>query len=235
MRKLYLTNAKQRDAMVRMYPVKGRERPKLGLVGKSLRFRKYTAASDDCLHSAMQEKHGEDYGQALVDGDPEVDVEFVGQLLGPSDRVFLSHKGEILHHAPELVEVILNPDGSERERREPVDVASNMTQELPARWTGKRMAKREVVRRFVLSRTLYLQHIDGLTYDYLFEMAKDLHDSDEMMLIGGGAKGKEPVILIPNGSPYRAFLEGRVEGEKYLLLLHLSNMELKAPPSEEAE
>jgi len=32
-----------------------------------------------------------------------------------------------------------------------------------------------------------------------------------------------------NGSPYRGFLEGRVDGERYILLLHLSNMELKMP------
>jgi hypothetical protein len=32
------------------------------------------------------------------------------------------------------------------------------------------------------------------------------------------------------GRPYNAFLEGRVKGEAYCLILHLSNMELKRPP-----
>jgi hypothetical protein len=32
-----------------------------------------------------------------------------------------------------------------------------------------------------------------------------------------------------NGTPYRGFLEGRIEGDKFILLLHLSNMELKKP------
>jgi hypothetical protein len=33
-----------------------------------------------------------------------------------------------------------------------------------------------------------------------------------------------------NGIPYRGFLEGRIDGEKYQLLLYLSNMELKRLP-----
>jgi hypothetical protein len=30
------------------------------------------------------------------------------------------------------------------------------------------------------------------------------------------------------GTPYRAFLEGRVDGDKYALILRLTNMELKS-------
>ncbi len=50
-----------------------------------------------------------------------------------------------------------------------------------------------------------------------------------MVLLGGGAQGKEPLIFQMNGTPYRAFLEGRIDGARYQLLLHLSNMELKRP------
>jgi hypothetical protein len=38
-----------------------------------------------------------------------------------------------------------------------------------------------------------------------------------------------------NGTPYRGFLEGRIDGENYILLLHLSNMELKLPATTKAE
>jgi hypothetical protein len=48
------------------------------------------------------------------------------------------------------------------------------------------------------------------------------------MLLGAGLKGNEPLIFQDNGKPYRAFLEGRIEGEGYLLLMHLSNLELKS-------
>jgi hypothetical protein len=41
-------------------------------------------------------------------------------------------------------------------------------------------------------------------------MAKKLADADAMMLVGGGAKGNEPLVMLNGGTPYRAFLEGRV-------------------------
>jgi hypothetical protein len=34
------------------------------------------------------------------------------------------------------------------------------------------------------------------------------------------------------GKPYRAFLEGRVKGEKYCLILHLTDQELKPLPTD---
>lgn len=235
MRKLHITNAKQRDATVSMFTLKPDPTPTMGLPGIAIEYRRYIGAAESGLHESLEALHGDDYGQALIDGDPEIDMEYVGQRIGRSDRIYLSHGGQVLHHAPEELELIINPDGSERERRPPKEVLANVNDEIPARWTGKRIKTRDVVRRFVLTRTVPLQHVDGLTYDYLYDMAKDLHESDEMMLMGGGESGKQPLILIPNGSPYRGLLEGRVDGEKYILLLHLSNMELKLPvPKEKA-
>ncbi|MEM9864601.1 MAG: hypothetical protein AAF938_23575 [Myxococcota bacterium] len=97
------------------------------------------------------------------------------------------------------------------------------------RWTGRRVKAAVAVRRFVFGRTLALTHRDGLTYDYLYAMAKELAESKELVMMGAGDSGKDPLVLVSNGTPYRAFLEGRIDGERYQLLLHLSNMELKLP------
>ncbi len=59
--------------------------------------------------------------------------------------------------------------------------------------------------RFVFTRNYRVRHIDGLTFDFLFAMAKGLADS--LVLLGAGAQGKEPLILERNGLPYRGFLE----------------------------
>ena len=77
-----------------------------------------------------------------------------------------------------------------------------------------------------------LGHVNGLTYDFLYEMAKNLHEKDALMMIGGGPKGTEPLVFQEGGKGYRAFLEGRIQGGKYLLLLHLSNLELKPLPAQ---
>ena len=47
------------------------------------------------------------------------------------------------------------------------------------------------------------------------------------MFVGAGEKGNEPLILNRGGIPYRGFLEGRVKGKSYCLILHLTNLELK--------
>jgi len=60
-------------------------------------------------------------------------------------------------------------------------------------------------------------------------MAKDLHEKDSLLLVRGGEKGDRPIVMNRGGKAYNAFLEGRVKGDSYCLILHLSNMELKKP------
>ena len=103
----------------------------------------------------------------------------------------------------------------------------------PVRWTGRKMPIEDVIRKFAFRRTLQLKHVDGLTYDFLFDMAKTLDSERVVLLLRAGPKGRKPLIFQANGAPYQGFLEGRVSGEKYKLLLHLSNLELKRPNAEE--
>ena len=169
--------------------------------------------------------------QALIDGDPEIDIEHVGRSIGETNIVFLTSKGEFLHSPPKIIEVITGPDGGEKERRDPVDVESNVDDERPVRWTGRKVPIADAVRRFMFRRSLQVTHVDGVTYDFLHAMAKELAADRSLMLVGGGAKGSEPLVFQANGRPCRGFLEGRVDGDKYQLMLHLSDMELKRPVS----
>jgi hypothetical protein len=227
MRNIKIANAAGRDADIKYIGPPTAPTPRPGLPGHQIRFRRYLLSAPGGLHSALQATHGEDYAQALVDGDPEVDVEKVGREIIPSAKVFLSSDGQVMHAVPTVVEVILDPDGTERERREPNNQPSNVTAELPVVWTGKTMAKRDAVRKFVFTRTLALRHTNGLSFDFLHAMATELAESGEVVLVGAGKGGKLPLVLQDNGTPYRGFLEGRVDGERFALLLHLSNMELK--------
>jgi len=143
----------------------------------------------------------------------------------------LTKDNQPLYCAPEILEVIYGPDGKEIERRVPVEVAPNVNEELPIKWTGKLIPRNDLIRKFAIKRTLQLRHVDGVTFDFLFAIAEELDEKDSVMLLASGEGGKAPLVLQSNGSPYRGFLEGRVEGESFLLLLHLSAMELKKPIS----
>jgi hypothetical protein len=196
-------------------------------------FRRYLAASETGIDETMKVNFGGDYAEALIKGDPEVDLELVGRTIEQTQTVYLDGKGSLMFADPKFLEEVTNPDGSEKERRDPVDTESNVDAGLPVRWTGKKVPLADAVRRFAFRRTLQLQHVDGLTYDYLYEMAKELEEASVMMLVGTGEKGSGPLIFQANGRAYRGFLEGRTKGKSYRLVLHLSDMELKAPAQKE--
>ena len=220
-------NKDNRDAKVAISSLKYEKPFEMGLPNRQLKFRRYLSATEQNLHKNLSNLYGDNYASNLIEENPEIDIEAIGKFISGTDVVYLSSHGDILYAPPKTVEVIIAPDGLEKERREPENIPGNVDDDLPVRWTGKKMSKSKVAMRFAFKRTIQLKHVDGLTYDYLFEMAKELQDEDVMVLVGAGQKGKEPLIFQANGMPYRGFLEGRVDGKKYQLLLHLSNMELK--------
>jgi hypothetical protein len=235
MRTIHLMNEASRDATIAIETVREQPTPTMGLPGKRLLFRRYLAATESGLHPALVDEHGETYAEALIEGDPEVDIEHVGRTIVDTQPVYLSAKGDVLHVSPKLVDVIFAPDGSERERRDVGEpVLANVNEEAPVRWTGRKLRKNEAVTRFAFRRTVAVKHVDGLTYDFLHAMAKQLAEEDVVVMLGAGPKGRDPLIFQENGSPYRGFLEGRVDGPRYQLLLHLSNLELRDPNAAEA-
>ena len=139
--------------------------------------------------------------------------------------------GRVAYHVQQI-EIVKAPDGSEKERRPHVITAPNVATDAPIKWSGKLFPKSEVYNKFVFANILQLFHVNGLTYDFLFAMAKELEEADSLLLVGAGPRSNQPLVFSRGGTQYRGFLEGRTQGEKYCLLLHLSNMELKSPEPE---
>ena len=176
----------------------------------------------------------ENIGQALIDGDPEVNLEVVGSFLTSTSRVYVDKNQKLVHRVQQF-DVIHEPDGSVRERRVREASQQNVSNDFPLRWTGKFIEKAEAIRKFVFSNKIQLMHVNGLTYDFLYDMAKKLDEKNCLMLLGGGPKANEPLVLRRGSVPYRGFLEGRIDGDKYCLILHLSNIELKSARDEPAD
>lgn len=174
-------------------------------------------------------------GLALLEEDPEVDLESYGSFLEEASRVYINPDNEIVHKVVHW-EVVRDAQGEEKERRPRNMVEPNVATDTPLSWTGKMLPRAKVYNQFVFSHKLQVVHHNGLTYDFLYGMAKELAEKDSLLLIAGGPKANQPLIFRRSGTPYRGFLEGRIDGEKYALILHLSNMELKQPeaPTEDA-
>ena len=225
-----ISNSKNRDALVAFETLAPRRSvrytdPK----GRPVLTRKLLKS--DVTHDLPQlmkkTKKLEKVADALVKGDPEVDVEEFGMFLTDTSRVYVTKKG--IAHLIEEFEVIYNADGTVREKRPRRKEPQNINTDAPVKWTGKFIKKKDAVKRFVFANKKQLVHINGLTFDFLFDMAKTLHKKDSLLLVRAGESGDKPIVMNRGGKPYNAFLEGRVKGDSYCLILHLSNIELKRP------
>ena len=175
----------------------------------------------------LMDAYGDNLTDIIADSDPEIDTERVGMLLGRAKRVFVDNKGKIAHNVRRR-QVFFNPDGTVKDERIFHIADSNINVEIPLRWTGKLIPRTVAARKFVFVRKYQVKHVNGLTFDFLYDMAKTLAEKDSMMLVGAGEKGIGPLVMTRGALPYRAFLEGRIEGNRYCLILHLTNLELKS-------
>lgn len=225
-----ISNSKGRDAVVAfdgLYP--RREVRYVDDKGKPVSTRKLlkTDVTHDLDELLKKRKKLEKIADALIKEDPEIDIEQFGMFLVDTSRVYVTKAGIV--HLVEEFEVIKNPDGTVRDRRPRVKTPQNLNAEFPIRWTGKFIKKEEAISKFVFTNKKQLVHVNGLTFDFLFDMAKELDKRKSLLLIRGGEKGNEPIVMNRGGKPYNAFLEGRVKKDAYCLIMHLSNMELKKP------
>lgn len=228
MRKINLSNESKRDAEVAFGTTFHRPSPiyKTADGKKSLSERRVKATmstSDD----ALLKQYGEGLAEAIQSSDPEVDMETFGLKVECVKKVFLTQEGNVAYGV-HLDEHVYLPDGTEKEVRPESTTSANIaTDGIPIRWTGKLIPREKAMRMFVFKKSYQVQHVNGLTFDFLFDMAKILSEADAMMFVGGGPKGVEPLVMSNDGTPYRAFLEGRVKGDSYALILRLTNLELK--------
>jgi hypothetical protein len=231
-----ITNPKNRDAIVAAEGLMPRRDVRyVDEKGKPVTTRKLlkTDVAHDLPELLKKKKKLEKIADALIKDDPEIDIEQFGMYLADTSRVYVTKAGIV--HLVEEFEVITNPDGSVRERRPRVKAVQNMNGEYPIRWTGKYIKKEEAIGKFVFTNKKQLVHVNGLTFDFLFDMAKELDKKKSLLLIRGGEKGNEPIVMNRGGKPYNAFIEGRVKKDSYCLIMHLSNMELKKPKHLDAD
>ena len=232
---LNLANSAGRDAVVGsqtvVKPIKVRWLDDKGRQATSARVMKSHLAHDLV---ALEAKAGgrEKIAEKLIEADPEIDIEMFGAMLKETSRVYVNPDSKVVHRVQQF-EVIKNPDGTERERRPRKVAQANCATEIPLKWSGKLMKKKDVYNKFVFAGKRQIAHVNGLTFDFLYGIAKELEETKSLMLVGAGPKGNQPLVLTRGGQQYRGFLEGRTQGEKYCLILHLSNMELKAAPKQE--
>ena len=152
--------------------------------------------------------------KALIAGDPEIDPETTGSFLRDTSRVFVNSDRKIVYGVTQI-EIVRNPDGTEKARRPKKAAMPNVNAEQPLVWSGKLLPKREVYNKFVFVAKLQVVHVNGITYDFLFDIARQLEEKNSLLLVGAGPKADpaaDPPVRGPPvpGLPRRPDPRGRV-------------------------
>ena len=236
MKIINISDSRNRNSRVTMQPRKVKMRNHYvtqdGASVKNVRVVKNSLKTD--IKSLTKDTSLEELSQQLVDGDPEIDFELFGKQIQETSQIYLNQNNEPALGVVLKEEVHL-ADGSVKETRDFKPVESNVNTEIPLKWTGKLMPKDKFYNKFAFVSAYQITHVDGLTYDFLYNMAKELEDKNSFLLMAGGEKGNQPLVITRNATQYRGFLEGRTDGDKYMLIMHLTNLEMKPLTKEEAE
>lgn len=174
--------------------------------------------------------NNEEVANALIKNDYDIDFEKVGKIVKNSKRIYLD-QNEIAYRI-EMMQIIKTSENKIKKIQKLKKTPSNILKSIPLRWTNKSFKKEDAIKKFVFVKTYQLSHVNGLTYDFLYKMAKKLAQKNILMYIGGNESGSDPIVLTHGGNKYRGFLEGRIKDKKYCLLLHLTNIELKGVANE---
>jgi len=230
MKKINIANSKKRDALLGFEAKPTRQKVfqvlKDGSPKNNIKILKSTdKTSIEYLSSQYEDL--EDLSQAIISSEIDVDIEKAGKKVDGLKKIYVDKDNKIIFNV-KMMEIIKDKDGIEQKREELVQKEANISLEnLPIKWSGKLMPKSMAVKKFVFAKHYQIRHVNGLTYDFLYDMAKELDDKKGLMFVGAGEKGNEPLMITSGGTSYRGFLEGRIDGDKYMLLLHLTNLELK--------
>ncbi|MEM7014321.1 MAG: hypothetical protein AAF585_22900, partial [Verrucomicrobiota bacterium] len=119
-----------------------------GAQAESRKILRATMPRDLAALKAEFGEEGDAIAEALLEGDPEVDVEMYGQFLEDISRVYVGPDKDIVHKIA-LYEIVKTPDGEEKEKRLKKSAESNVSTEVPIQWTGKKFKKSKVYNQFV--------------------------------------------------------------------------------------
>ncbi|MBM5788161.1 MAG: hypothetical protein FJ375_05530, partial [Pelagibacterales bacterium] len=200
LKEIYIANEKNRDANVKFVSLIKEADPLYNFKNKPIKSRKILINSNETSDESLKNKYKDKIADKILKEDIDVDIEYAGKFIGDLDRIFLNAKSEILYSSPKIKDVFYNTKGEEIKKEDPKELIANIKNDSPPiKWTGKFFKREDVLKKFVITKSIQLKHVDGLTYEFLYDMAKTLDDKKSLVLLGAG-NGKDPLIFQTNGT-----------------------------------
>lgn len=175
----------------------------------------------------------------FISSNSEVDFEKTGCEIKHLQRFYTDRNGEPAN-CIWFEETIFDKDGNAKDVHPLEKKQSNVTDvSHPLLWTNKYIPYEVAARKYVFTQIYRICHVDSLTFDFLYDIARDLEEHNAVMYMGMGENGDEPVVFREGGKPYRVFLKGKTDRNEnslrygsssnrfFDLLLLLSEMEYK--------
>jgi len=183
-------------------------------------------------------KNDEDLLDEFLENDYDVDLEFTGKKLGRTATILLTGEKKLCYNFTEY-EIKKDRKGKEIpceecggtycEHRIKKQIYKNVNDEkIPITWIKSYMLdKREALKIWSFDRSYQIVHTNGLIYDFLYKMAKLLHDLNKVVFVAPIIEKKPQRLVIRTGQlPFYGWLEGRIQDDKYALILHGSTFKI---------
>ncbi len=228
-RAIRLADARGREATVLLLTSPIREvRFFTDLAGQRLQVARRIKGSPKTHPSRLVERYPDPdaLARALIQGDPEVDLEHAGRETGPCDRVFLNAEGAPLFN-PAYQEIRTDAHGVQVARRPWQPRSANLVPAAAPVWSHRYVSRAEAIRKMIFARVYQVAPTNTLEFDFLFGIAQHLQERGTMVQVGSGTNGRGPLVFRRGGRAYRAYLDGRTRGEAMRLLLYLKGFHLR--------
>jgi hypothetical protein len=178
--------------------------------------------------------------ETLSKKDDEIDINLLGKLVNNTSYITVNKDLEPVYNFT-LIDKLQQPDGSIQERPHQRTL-STINSDIPVIITEKLYDPEELMLNYIFRKSYYITHYDGVTFKFLFDIAKWLSEEGkfaEVEAFNIETKKRDAIVLVDGGRKYpRGFLEGIVNNNRYCLILHLTDQELKLPetfPAQEVE
>ena len=119
--------------------------------------------------SPSQEEYNK-FSERLLEKDTEIDFELFGMFINKTDRIYTNKNNEPVFNI-KVVQKINDPNGNLIKEQKPIYLQSNINEENIVKWTGKFIPKVKLYNKVILSSKYQIKHVNGLTFDFLFNIA----------------------------------------------------------------
>jgi hypothetical protein len=100
---------------------------------------------------------------------------------------------------------------------------ANLVMGRPRVWSGMLCPRNDIIRQEIFTRAYQVAHTTALEFEFLYDLTRYLQERDVMVQVGSGSQGTGALRCERNGLVYRGWLDGRVAGDGYRLVLYLAS------------